>query len=48
MVKTITFQVDEKALELIDKASEKEYCSRTSFLVRNSVKAAKQIISEEN
>ena len=39
----ITIDVEENALEIIDKAAKNEFCSRTSFLVRNGVKAAKQL-----
>lgn len=44
MIKTITLQLDETALKIIDEASKKEYCSRTSFLVRSSVQNAKKIL----
>lgn len=44
MKKKITLDINEEALNLIDKACKEEFCSRTSYIVRNSVKAAKDTL----
>lgn len=48
MVKTVIIKVDEKAIELIDKAAREEFSSRTNFMVRNSVKQAKEILENKS
>ena len=47
-MKKISLDIDENALNIIDKAAKEEFSSRTSFLVRNAVKAARDIIKENN
>jgi len=47
MVIPITIKIDEKALELIDKAAKEEFSSRTNFMVRNAVKSAREILEVE-
>lgn len=44
MKKKVIMEVEEQALELIDKAAKEEYSSRTSFLMRHGVKAAREIL----
>lgn len=44
--KIITIEIEEDALEVIDKASKEEFRSRTSFLVSSAVNKAKEILSE--
>lgn len=44
MVIPITIKIDEKALELIDRAAKEEFSSRTNYMVRHSTRAAKQLI----
>jgi len=40
----VTMEIDKEALEMIDKASKKEFSSRSSFITRHSVKQAREIL----
>lgn len=43
----ITVECDSKAYDLIERAREKEFSTRTNFLVRSAVMRAREILKEQ-